>query len=280
MTDAPNALGESRLQVARRQGNVVAVVRGQTLHELPSDLYIPPQALEVFLETFEGPLDLLLYLIRRQNLNILDIKLAEITDQYMRYIELMKALKLDLAGEYLLIAAMLAEIKSRLLLPRPTAEEDEGDPRAELVRRLQEYERIKHAAEQLDELPRLERDLHQASAAPPQLAKRQPTPAVDMKELLLALAEVLQRADLHQHHAVALETLSVRARMADVLARVNKAPGFLPFTALFDIGEGRRGVVVTFLALMELVREALVDLTQSGPFAPIYVCAPQAEQTR
>ncbi len=277
MNDLPGKSGESRLEIARRDGNVVAVVRGKTLRELPSDLYIPPQALEVFLEAFEGPLDLLLYLIRRQNLDILDVQVAEITEQYMRYIELMKALKLDLAGEYLLIAAMLAEIKSRLLLPRPAAEEnEEDDPRAELVRRLQEYERIKQAAEQLDELPRLERELHQASAAPPTFAKRQVQPTVDMKELLLAFAEVLHRADLHQRHAVALEALSVRARMAEVLARVNRASGFVPFVSLFDVREGRRGVVVTFLALMELVREALVDLTQNGPFAPIHVCAPRA----
>ena len=276
MNDVPDQLGESRLEAARREGNVVALVRGKTLRELPSDLYIPPQALEVFLEAFEGPLDLLLYLIRRQNLDILDIQVAEITEQYLRYIELMKALKLDLAGEYLLIAAMLAEIKSRLLLPRPNVEEDEEDPRAELVRRLQEYERIKHAAEQLDELPRLERDLHQAGAAPPTIAKRQVLPTVDMKELLLALAEVLHRADLHQRHAVALEELSVRARMSDVLARVNRASGFVPFADLFDVREGRRGVVVTFLALLELVREALLDLTQDGPFAPIYVCSPRA----
>ena len=276
MSDVSNPLGESRLAAARREGNVVALVRGRTLRELPSDLYIPPQALEVFLEAFEGPLDLLLYLIRRQNLDILDIRVAEVTEQYMRYIELMKALKLDLAGEYLLIAAMLAEIKSRLLLPRPAAEEDEEDPRAELVRRLQEYERVKRAAEQLDELPRLERDLHQASAAPPAVAKRRVLPTVDMKELLLALAEVLHRADLQRHHPVALEELSVRARMSDVLARVNRASGFVPFADLFDLREGRRGVVVTFLALLELVREALLDLTQDGAFAPIYVCAPRA----
>ena len=243
-------------------------------NRLPTSTFLRKR--EVFLETFEGPLDLLLYLIRRQNLNILDIQVTEITEQYMRYIEMMKALKLDLAGEYLLIAAMLAEIKSRLLLPRPPAEADEEDPRAELVRRLQEYERVKQAAEQLDELPRLERDLHQASAAPPTFAKRQAPPAVDMKELLLALAQVLHRADLHQLHAVTMETLSVRARMTDVLAHVNRASGFVPFDALFDVREGRQGVVVTFLALLELVREALVDLTQSGPFAPIYVCAPGA----
>ena len=256
--------------------NVVAMVRGKAVRELPSDLYIPPQALQVFLETFEGPLDLLLYLIRRQNLDILDIQVAEVTAQYLRYIELMEALKLDLAGEYLLMAATLAEIKSRLLLPRPTLEEDEADPRAELVRRLQDYERVKTAAERLDELPRLERELHVVSADAPTLVKRHQHPTVDMKELLIALANVTHRAELHRHHAVATEGLSVRVRMTEVLARVNGATGFLPFTRLFDAKEGRLGVVVTFLALMELVREALVDMTQDGPFAPIYVCAPRA----
>lgn len=259
------------------QDNVVAIVGGEALRELPADLYIPPDALRVFLDAFEGPLDLLLYLIRRQNLNILDIQVAEITEQYLRYIELMKALELDLAGEYLLMAAMLAEIKSRLLLPRPQAEEDEGDPRAELVRRLQEYEQIKSAAERLDELPRLHRDLHVVQAAAPDLAAQKTPPVVDMKELLLALADVLQRADLHEHHAVALEGLSVRARMSDVLARVGGAEGFLPFADLFDLREGRRGVVVTFLALLELVREDLVLLVQNAPFGPIHVRAALAE---
>ena len=271
-----SATGEDGVEVAAGQDNVVAVVRGKTVRELPSDLYIPPAALKVFLETFEGPLDLLLYLIRRQNLDILDIKVAAITEQYMRYIELMKALQLDLAGEYLVIAATLAEIKSRLLLPRPAEEDDEDDPRAKLLRQLQEYERFKKAAEQIDELPRFERDLHAAGATAPQVAKRVPLPEVAMKELLLALADVLHRADLHEHHSVALEELSVRARMTDVLARIGAASGFLPFDALFDVREGRRGVVVTFLALMELVREALVDITQNAPFAPIYVSAPQS----
>ena len=255
---------------------VVAVVRGRALSELPKDLYIPPEALRVFLDAFEGPLDLLLYLIRRQNLDILDIKVAEITDQYLQYIELMQALQLDLAGEYLLMAAMLAEIKSRLLLPRPSAEEDEADPRAELVRRLQEYERVKAAAERLDALPRQERDFFTAGAAAPEDAPKPEPPAVDIKELLLALADVLHRADLQAHHAVALEALSVRARMSEVLARVNEADGFVPFAALFDLAEGRQGVVVTFLALLELLREGLLDLAQNGPFAPIYVRAPAA----
>ena len=269
--------GGPRLEVAERRDNVFAVVDGKAVRELPSDLYIPPQALKVFLETFEGPLDLLLYLIRRQNLDILDIKVAEITAQYMRYIELMKALRLDLAGEYLVMAAMLAEIKSRLLLPKPALEEDEEDPRAKLLRQLQEYERFQKAAERLDELPRLERDFHAASANAPETPQRVVLPEVAMKELLLAFADVLHRADLHEHHAVALEELSVRARMTDVLARVAAAPGFLPFDTLFDVREGRRGVVVTFLALMELVRESLVDIIQNAPFAPIYVSAPETE---
>lgn len=255
----------------RDTSEAVAVVRGNALRELPADLYIPPDALRVILDAFEGPLDLLLYLIRRQNLDLLDIQVAEITDQYLRYIDLMKTLELDLAAEYLLMAATLAEIKSRLLLPRPVADAPDEDPRAELVRRLQEYERFKLAAERLDELPRMERDLRAAHAAQPEIAKRRVHPQVDQRELLLAFAEVMRRAALHQSHSVSFEGLSVRERMSEVLARVGQARGFVPFASLFDVTEGRAGVVVTFLALMELLRESLLELNQNEPFAPIYV---------
>jgi segregation and condensation protein A len=251
----------------------IAVVGTQVVTELPTDLYIPPDALEVFLEAFEGPLDLLLYLIRRQNLDILDIKVAEITRQYMSYIELMSALQLELAGEYLVMAALLAEIKSRMLLPRPSsAVDDEDDPRALLIRRLQEYEQLKVAAEQLDALPRLERELFPAYAERPELVRHQVEPEVDLKELLVALSRVLHRAAMFQKHAVKLEPLSVRERMTQVLARVNDAPEeFVPFVSLFSAREGRLGVVVTFLALMELTREHLIDIVQGELFGPIYV---------
>jgi segregation and condensation protein A len=260
--------------VRETEQEVVALVRGETVRELPTDLYIPPEALEVFLETFEGPLDLLLYLIRRENLDILDIRVAEITEQYMAYIELMHTMQLELAAEYLLMAALLAEIKSRMLLPRPLdSDTDEDDPRGELIRRLQEYEQIKTAAERLDTLPRVERDLFAVRAERPPLVRQHADPEVDLREVLLALAEVLKRAELYQHHSVQLEPLSVRERMSDVLARVNAAQDFVAFGALFDVREGRRGVVVTFLAVLELLREQLLEFVQAGAFAPIYVRA-------
>jgi segregation and condensation protein A len=250
----------------------IALVRGEAVTQLPTDLYIPPEALEVFLETFEGPLDLLLYLIRRQNLDILNIKVAEITRQYMGYIDLMQALQLELAGEYLLMAAMLAEIKSRMLLPRPESlEEEEGDPRAELIRRLQEYEQIKTAAEGIDELPRIERDIFDVAASKPDLVRQHADPEVDLKEVLTALAAVLRRAEMFQKHEVKFEPLSVRERMGDVLALVNSQDGFVDFGELFKPSEGRMGVIVTFLAIMELVREALVEFVQTEAFAPIHV---------
>lgn len=270
MTDA--TAQQSAAAPGRTAAEAPAVVRGQVLRDLPADLYIPPEALRVILDAFEGPLDLLLYLIRRQNLDILDIEVAEITDQYLHYIDLMKTLELDLAAEYLLMAATLAEIKSRLMLPQPRSDEEASeDPRAELVRRLQEYERFKTAAERLDALPRLERDLHVAHAAKPELAQRRLHPEVDRRELLMAFAEVMHRAELVQSHSVSFEGLSVRERMSEVLARVGKSPGFVPFASLFDVTEGRAGVVVTFLALMELLRESLLELAQTEPFAPIYV---------
>jgi len=250
----------------------LALVAGEALHQLPTDLYIPPDALEVFLETFEGPLDLLLYLIRRENLDILEVSVAEITTQYMGYIEVMEALKLELAAEYLLMAATLAEIKSRMLLPRPAhAEEDEDDPRSELIRRLQEYEQFKSAAENIEEMPRLERDIHIAHAARPELVREHADPEVDLREVLLALAQVLKRAEMFQRHEVQLEALSVRERMSSVLERISGGHEFVSFVSLFTPEEGRQGVIVTFLALMELIREALVEFQQRDPFGPIYL---------
>lgn len=266
-----------RLNEAREaDDNVVAIVGNRTVNELPTDLYIPPEALEVFLTTFEGPLDLLLYLIRRQNLDILEIRVHEIAEQYMRYIELMEVLQFELAAEYLVMAAMLAEIKSRLLLPRPesTAEEEE-DPRMELIRRLQAYEQFKTAAERIDELPRVERDIHLAHVAKPALVART-HPDVDLKEMMIALAEVLHRAELNERHVVQLEPLSVRERMADLLSRLRDAADFVAFADLFDVTEGRRGIVVSFLALLELLREGAVDAVQSGAYAPIHVTLKRA----
>ncbi|MDJ0911525.1 MAG: segregation/condensation protein A [Woeseiaceae bacterium] len=253
-----------------------AVVDGEPVTALPQDLYIPPYALQVFLEAFEGPLDLLLYLIRRQNIDILDIPIAEITKQYVQYIELMKELQLELAGEYLLMAAMLAEIKSRMLLPRPeTEEEEEEDPRAELVRRLQEYERYKKAAEDISELPRLERDVFVASAEAPERKIVQKMPDVTMKELLLAFHDVLKRAEMFSHLHVTREPLSVRQRMSEVLTRI-KAGSFTGFPELFDPEEGRMGVAVTFIAILELLKESLIEVVQSDEYAPLHVRAASA----
>lgn len=248
-----------------------AVVMGQTVTELPKDLYIPPQALEVFLEAFEGPLDLLLYLIRRQNLDILDIDVSRITEQYMQYVDLMDAMQFELAAEYLLMAAMLAEIKSRMLLPRATTvEEEEEDPRAQLVRRLQEYERFKKAAEDIEELPRMERDTWVATAAPPPIENEQPAPDVDMKELLLILSDVLKRAQMYESHQIQREALSTRERMSQVLETL-QGQQFVPFVSLFSAQEGKLGVVVTFLAIMELIKESLVEIVQTENFGPIHV---------
>lgn len=250
-----------------------AVVQGKELTNLPKDLYIPPDALEVILEAFEGPLDLLLYLIRRQNLDILEINVAEITRQYMGYIDLMSSIQLELAAEYLVMAAMLAEIKSRMLLPRQIMEDDdEGDPRAELIRRLQEYERFKTAAEDIDEIPRVGRDLHQASADAPGREQERQYPDVDMREILTALADVLRRAEMFESHHVEREKLSTRERMSQVLERL-RGEQFIPFVSLFKVAEGRLGVVVTFLAVMELIKESLVEIVQNESFGPIHIKA-------
>jgi segregation and condensation protein A len=249
-----------------------AVVNGEPVTELPKDLYIPPQALEVFLEAFEGPLDLLLYLIRKQNLDILDIPLAEITRQYMSYIELMQDLQLELAGEYMVMAATLAEIKSRMLLPRPKVDADgnEEDPRAELVRRLQEYERFKRAAEDIDRLPRLERDNWNAGAELTDRKVVRLVPQVTLQEMLLALKDVMARSEMFTHHHVSRERLSVRERMTDVLSTLERA-SFVEFVRLFKPEEGRMGVTVTFIAVLELMREGLIEIVQAEPFAPLHV---------
>ena len=257
------------------QTSPIAIVRGSPFTELPQDLYIPPDALEVFLETFEGPLDLLLYLIKRQNLDILDIPIAEITAQYVEYIELMKMLRLELAADYLLMAAMLAEIKSRMLLPRPMEEEDEDDPRAELVRRLQEYERFKRAAEDIDALPRVDRDIFIAAIEPPESRVVRLPPKIELGDMLEALRDVMRRVEMYAHHHIRLEPLSVRERMSAILDAV-RAEKFHDFVSFFNLQEGRLGVVVTLLAILELLKESLVEIVQSEPFAPIYLKAPES----
>lgn len=248
-----------------------AIVEGKALKEFPKDLYIPPDALEVFLEAFEGPLDLLLYLIKRQNLDILNIQVAQITHQYMAYVELMESAQFELAAEYLVMAALLGEIKSRSLLPRHTDDEDEeNDPRAELIRRLQEYERFKKAAEDLDALPRMGRDVCPAQAGFVQAVADKSLPDVEMNELLHALREVLLRADMFESHCIQKETLSTRERMSQVLDQLS-GKSFVPFIAMFKLKEGRLGVVVTFLAILELIKESLIEIVQSEAFAPIHV---------
>jgi len=250
-----------------------AIVQGEALTTMPRDLYIPPDALEVILEAFEGPLDLLLYLIKRQNLDILDIPIAEITRQYMSYIDVMQELRLELAAEYLVMAAMLAEIKSRMLLPRPVlGEGEEDDPRAELVRRLQEYERFKQAALDIDALPQISRDVFSTTAEPPERNQARPHPDVNLRELLLAFREVLTRAEMFTHHHIQREPLSVRERMSRVLSSLTPER-FTDFASLFTVEEGRMGVVVTFLAVLELIKESLIELIQAEAFGPIHVKA-------
>ena len=250
-----------------------AMVHGEPLSEIPTDLYIPPEALKVFLEAFEGPLDFLLYLIKRQNLDIVNIPIAKITEQYMRYIDLMEDLQLDLAGEYLLMAAMLAEIKSRMLLPRPIEEgDDEDDPRAELVRRLQEYERYKQAAEDINNLPRYEREIFGTIVEFPDRKSSKQQPDVSMDSLLRVFAEVLARADMYTHHRIQREALSVRERMTMVLDKIN-ADDFIYFKELFAVEEGRGGVIVALLAILELLKESLIEMVQNEINGPIYIKA-------
>ena len=269
---APQASHAPLQHAPQQQEMPLATVLGQPVLEIPKDLYIPPDALEVILEAFEGPLDLLLYLIRRQNLDILDIPVAEITRQYVDYIQAMHEMRFELAAEYLVMAAILAEIKSRMLLPRPVNEEGlEEDPRADLVRRLQEYERYKQAAEDIDALPRQERDTSAVSPAhlPDRAASREPPP-VDLREMLLALHDVLRRAELFTQHAIKRDPLSVRQRMSELMERLGDG-AFHRFETLFTPEEGRVGVVVTFLGLLTLAKEQLVDIVQEGPLQPIYV---------
>jgi segregation and condensation protein A len=255
----------------QQQEMPLAMVHGQPVLQIPQDLYIPPDALEVILDAFEGPLDLLLYLIRRQNLDILDIPVAEITRQYVAYINVMQELRFELAAEYLVMAAILAEIKSRMLLPRTVSEEtEEGDPRAELVRRLQEYERFKQAAEDLDALPRQDRDTTPVQAHVPDRAAIRLPPPVELREMLLALHDVLKRAELYTGHAIKREALSVRQRMGDVLTLLEDGK-FHRFESMFTAEEGKLGVLVTFLAMLELAKEQLLDIVQEAPLAPIYV---------
>ena len=273
MTDEITEVSGSEPEQPAETDNPLALVSGKPLVDLPKDLYIPPDALAVFLETFEGPLDLLLYLIRRQNMDILDIDVSEITRQYMDYISAVEAMRFELAAEYLVMAATLAEIKSRMLLPRQEAEDDEEvDPRAELIRRLQQYERYKQAAEDIDDLPRMDRDTFYGSAALPQLPSSQPYPDVAMRELLLAMQGVLQRADLFTSHHVEKEKLSTRERMSQILSLL-QGDRYLTFESLFSPEEGRLGVVVSFLATLELVKESLIEIVQADVFAPIHIRA-------
>jgi segregation and condensation protein A len=278
--ESPEEKQQNEVTTVQQEEMPFAVVQGQRFTRMPVDLYIPPDALEVILDEFEGPLDLLLYLIRRQNLDVLDIPITEITQQYMSYIELLDDSQFELAAEYLVMAAILAEIKSRMLLPRPKSEEGvEEDPRAELVRRLQEYERFKQAAEDFENLPRTDRDYAILEAWVEDRKTVQIPPEIDLQDMLAALREVLSRAELFSHHQVQNEPLSVRERMSSIINRLREMP-YLEFSGFFTPQEGRQGVVVTFLALMELLREQLVDLVQNEPLGKIYVKQPGYKQAK
>ena len=264
-------LSENQSNTLEQQELPLAFIAGEAITEVPKDLYIPPDALEIFLEAFEGPLDLLLYLIKRQNIDILEINVAEITDQYMAYVELMEASQFELAAEYLVMAAMLAEIKSRILLPRHEEEEtEEDDPRMELIRRLQEYERYKEAAQKINDLPRMDRNYYLAKAMLPVIERVTPDPDVDLQDMLISLARVLRRADMFEHHHIQLETLSTREKMSEILIRISEHK-FVPLVSLLVKEEGRLGIVVTFLAVMELMKDSLIEIVQTDPFGPIHL---------
>jgi segregation and condensation protein A len=270
-TEKARSQFEKRKQGLPNGQMAFAFVMGEAITEAPTDLYIPPDALEILIEAFEGPFDLLLYLIKRQNLDILLVNVAEITDQYMAYVELMEASQFELAAEYLVMASMLAEIKSRILLPRQEElNEEESDPRLDLLKRLQEYEKFKIAAEGLDKLPRIERDLYPTKAAMPVIEKITVEPEVDLHEMLSILSKALRRADMFESHQIQRDTLSTREKMSEILLRIN-SENFVPLFSLLSQDEGRLGVVVTFLAIMELLKDSMIEIVQSGPYAAIHV---------
>ena len=250
----------------------LAFLHGKAVVDKPEDLYIPPDALEVILETFEGPLDLLLYLIKKHKLDVLELSIFSITEQYVKYVEMMSEFQLELAGEYLVMAALLAQIKSRLLLPVHEELEEEEDPRAELIKRLQEYEQFKKAAENIDTLPRVGRDIFIANATFPELEeKKDPLPELAIKDLLLALSDVMARAKTFEHHLISAETLSTRERMSLILHTLSQAKAPVAFTQLFTFEEGRSGVVVSFIAMLELIKEGLIACLQVESDSQIYV---------
>lgn len=283
MTDNTDIVDETIIEESKLQeqhqsqsqedvDDVIAIVSGRTITDIPKDLYIPPDALEVILESFEGPLDLLLYLIRKQDLDILNIPIADITRQYLHYIKLMEAFRFELAAEYLVMAATLAEIKSRMLLPKPKTEteDEELDPRAELVRRLQEYERFKQAAMEIDELPRHNRDTFDCKLDKNSVQIIAEQPLVTMQDLMYAMISVMSRIENFAHHHIMQEPLTLRERMTKILDML-AGDDYIQFTEFFDVEEGKPGVVITFMAILELCREQLIELMQNQVFSPIYI---------
>ena len=264
------ALKETITKTPHQEEMILATVQGKRVTALPEDLYVPPNALEILLDTFAGPLDFLLYLIRKQNIDILDIDVSKISEQYTSYIDLMDALQIELAGDYLVMAAYLAELKSKMLLPRPEEHKDEEDPRAELIRRLQEYQRFKSAAEKIDSMPRIDRDFYAAQAQLPEFALETPLADVPLGDLSFALAEVMRRVEQSQAHLINFEELSTRERMTQILERMRNE-SFIEFTSLFNKEEGKIGVVVTFLAILELLKDSLIEIVQSEEFGPIHI---------